>query len=564
METYRYKENESRILTNAFVSTTLMILGFPVIALLLLPPLPVRVTAQGASPLWRKSNITTSTTDRIGLAAAALDSAIDRLGADGQFDGEAWGTTGNLFSQMAEFDIATNQMKYQSALEQYFELLQKNSGRTNFSDPLCNLARSFGHAAAKAYAAYKTPAFLQYAAESWWNGRARTLSDNDVLSGKIDGKNFSVAARCANATMAGGTFWDTEPKEPSVAGVATGLSALLAETTNDPLYLQAAVESADFIHSHLYNIGNIVQDYISAGAVNETECQVISSTAPTNSGLMIEGLAILASVTKNSSTQNLLSDLLVAVIPDTSWQGANGVITTPDGTGDMNLLQGLGAAYTRNLITPALRQYVGAYIAVQFNAVTDLATSSGTNIYGSAWTGPPSARFSGFNQTMALAALLSAMGVSSDSGTPSSSTMAPSGTPSSSSTKNHPKLGAILGGVLGGIAIISIAILVVFLLLEPFMAVTTDPIPVSSSPGLRHEKRRLDQHPTSTAAGMNGEGSGAMTSATGPPGPGLDHPDSSLPTEALVELLNRRLRNRQWDDGETPPDYPVTGVGSSR
>ncbi|KAJ7131248.1 hypothetical protein C8R44DRAFT_563228, partial [Mycena epipterygia] len=80
------------------------------------------------------------------------------------------------------------------------------------------------------------------------------------------------------------------------------LSALLADATSDSMYLQAAVESADFIHSHLYGIENIVENYISASNVNNNECNVTSSTTPTNTGLMIEGLAILASITNDTST----------------------------------------------------------------------------------------------------------------------------------------------------------------------------------------------------------------------------------------------------------------------
>ncbi|KAJ7488247.1 hypothetical protein FB451DRAFT_1226783 [Mycena latifolia] len=567
-----------------------MFLALPVVGILFLPTL--RVAAQAQSPLWRKPNITTSTEDRVSLVAAALDNAIDRLGADGQFDGEPWGTTGNLFSQMAEFDIATNQTKYENVLVQ-----------------------SFGHAAAKAYAAYKNPVFLPYAVESWWNGRARTLSDTDVSSGKISGKTFSVLKTCPNATATtvGGTFWDTEPMEPSIAGVATGVSALLAEATSDPMYLQAAIESADFIHSHLYGIRNIVQDYISVDTHNDTKCHPenvynISTVTPSSSGVMIEGLAILASITNNSSTQTLrvpanfffivyvltnvgysLNDLLVAVIPYPSWQRADGVIVGPDRTGDMNLLQGLGAAYTRNFITPALRQYIGAYIAVQFNAVIDLATTPGSNIYGGAWTGPLSAGFSGFNQTMALAALISALSVSDSVAPSSSSSTAPSGTaasspfPSPNPSKKRPKVGAILGGVLGGVAVI--AAFGLWLLrrhrsrapetaspnsVEPFMTSTINSLHVSSPDNSRLEKRGLDRHPPATSSGIQsgaitGAGSSAMNSSSPPPGPEVDrHPDSTLPTEALVELLNRRLRNRQWDEGETPPDYPVTGAPSQR
>ncbi|KAF8183356.1 hypothetical protein K438DRAFT_1599754, partial [Mycena galopus ATCC 62051] len=90
------------------------------------------------------------------------------------------------------------------------------------------------------------------------------------------------------------------------------LSALLAEATSDPMYLQAAIESADFIRSHLYAVGNTVEEYISAD-VNDI-CQTSSAVDPAvplvlardprNSGVMIEGLSILYSITNNASTQD--------------------------------------------------------------------------------------------------------------------------------------------------------------------------------------------------------------------------------------------------------------------
>ncbi|KAJ6523469.1 hypothetical protein DFH09DRAFT_879141, partial [Mycena vulgaris] len=76
------------------------------------------------------------------------------------------------------------------------------------------------------------------------------------------------------------------------------LSALLAEVTSDPLYLQAEMDSANFIHSHLLNNGqNIVFDTIFA-RTNDS-CAVVPSIWPLNSGLMIEGLSIPTSITQN-------------------------------------------------------------------------------------------------------------------------------------------------------------------------------------------------------------------------------------------------------------------------
>ncbi|KAJ6457598.1 hypothetical protein C8R45DRAFT_1110370 [Mycena sanguinolenta] len=416
------------------------------------------VASQVASPSWN-STLTTPSAERVTLAGAALDVAADRLNPDGLFDAEAFGIAGYLYSQMADFDIATDQTKYESILEKSFQLV--DTPGTNFSNTYVrHYGLSFGHAAAKAYTAYNNSVFLQYAVQSWWFGRGRTISESDIAAGKIAGKNFTITTTCENATMVGGTYW---LGEPSVAGVSTGyflvLSALLAEATSDPLYLQAANQSADFIRSHLYNAVGIVQQFMSTLA-NSTGCQVANNDIdPTDSGLMIEGLSILHTITNDSSTQNLLSDLVMAVIPNTAWQGENGIVddqgTIPGKSGDMNLLQGLGAVYTRNSVNTTLRQYVGDYIAVQFNAVTNLATSADTNIYGGSWTGPPGDIFSGTNQTIALGALISAIGL--ETAPSSSTTPAPAASTSPTATPGPRSrhLGAILGGTFGALAFVA-------------------------------------------------------------------------------------------------------------
>jgi hypothetical protein len=95
------------------------------------------------------------------------------------------------------------------------------------------------------------------------------------------------------------------PQSTSTATADTfSVSGLLAEATSDPMFLQAAQESTEFIHAHLYSIQNIVQDSISASASDL--CAVGSPIIkPYNSGLMIEALAVLASITQNSTTQAL-------------------------------------------------------------------------------------------------------------------------------------------------------------------------------------------------------------------------------------------------------------------
>ncbi|KAJ7617256.1 hypothetical protein FB45DRAFT_711786, partial [Roridomyces roridus] len=77
------------------------------------------------------------------------------------------------------------------------------------------------------------------------------------------------------------------------------LSAMLAEVTTNSSYLQAAEEAAAFIQTHLSNPGGFVQEQMQIH--DQDACFVWPSSVPTNSGLMIEGLSILYSITRNTT-----------------------------------------------------------------------------------------------------------------------------------------------------------------------------------------------------------------------------------------------------------------------
>ncbi|KAJ6529794.1 hypothetical protein B0H19DRAFT_1193253 [Mycena capillaripes] len=434
--------------------------------------------AQQPSAFWRKPNITISPTDRLTIAGAAIEKGLNGLGTDGQFTGEGYIIAGNFYYQMADFDVLSKGTQYHDVLQQYFPLAQ--TGRANFSDPLVHFGLSYGYAAARAYAAYKDPAFLQYAIESWSFGRSFTLSQANVGAGKIGVKNFTVSAVCQGATMVGGTFYSTDIADTAINGLSTGyfavLSALLAEATSDPTYLLAAQQSAAFLLAHLVNTQNIVADGISG---RSNECTVSSILEPYNSGLTIESIATVASVAQDASLQTALSTLIQAAVISTAWQGSNGIVsnTGHGGGGDIYLVRGLNVAYARNQTSPSLHTYIQDYLGVQFNAILDLSTSGGTDIYGGTWVGPPSASFSGGSQTLALSGLLagislhndtdattssSASGASSVSATASQS---PSSTLAASGGSHHAPIGAIVGGILGAL-IFLVGCIVLFLFLR--------------------------------------------------------------------------------------------------
>lgn len=577
------------------------------------------VAAQDFTPSssWRSPNVTTSQDERISIAGAALDKTVGFF-RNGSFNDSAYGTPGMIYAQMAEFDRITNQTKYKDVLKTYFPLME--AARPNFLDEFLNYGLSYGYAAARAYEVYQDETFLDYAITSWTSAGAYTLSDSDTSSGSTPGKSFNVQATCQGITMAGGTFWETDQDNPTIVGLATGsylvVSALLAEATGNKTYLDAAINSATFIHSHLYNIQSVVQDSISAR--KNDSCSVGSGINPYNSGLFIEGLAILDSISGNATTQTLLRETVAAAVANNAWQGANGIIANGNSKiGDPLMMRGLGAVYSRNTTYSDMRNYVKEYIGVQYNAVLELATSNGTNVYGASWVGPPSSVFSSDNQTAALSVLINGI-LLKDQEPPSSNTSdsdssSGSGSGSSSAPDKSPSpAGAIAGGVVGGIALLVIIGLVVFfvrrrrrrektrrsVLLDddlspsslsppaptPFIMApltstqsNSDKQPYSPTNSQRSEKvpaggrsyvgqssmgeKAALLHAQSTASLQAGSSTQPQSStpeaAAAAPGSSNEEPQRvNLPTEELVRLLNERLQaGGHWDEDEMPPEY---------
>ncbi|KAJ7351409.1 hypothetical protein DFH08DRAFT_1078428 [Mycena albidolilacea] len=422
---------------------------------------------------WRKPNVTQSLADLVDIASAALTKAVDGVNTLNQFDGMSLPVSGQtyefvatLYTEMAQFDMITNQTRYEDVLQQSFSRTQQT--RPNFADE-----QSYGYAALQAYFAYHNSTFLQYAIQSWSFGRSYTLSQ----AGTVTGKNFTALGACNGTTMAGGTSWSvdgsgiaaddntdvgrrktTTASDPSVAAQSTGyfmlLSALLAEATSNPTYLDAATESANFIHSHLYDSNGLVLQVVSAD--QNDSCQVLDDSLNTpNSGLFIEGLAVLVSQTQDASMQTLLNDLISNVLSNPTWQTTGGIIASGGSfilfnhfytgkNGESIIVRALTAAYVRNVTTPAIRKSLRDYVSVQLNAVLDLATN-GDNIYGIQWT---DYRTSPLLNTAYL--------IASDANATASST-SPSSTQSPTPSKT-PAAATIAGATIGTVLTVAIGV----------------------------------------------------------------------------------------------------------
>ncbi|KAF8182426.1 hypothetical protein K438DRAFT_1975557 [Mycena galopus ATCC 62051] len=555
---------------------------------------------------WRKPNVTLSSAERVALTSAALQRSISELPT-------TTGSRSTVYYQMADFDALTNQTTYANVLQQFLNGTAQSQEEATDSEVRAKtsiylrLSRlrpgdlgSTGHAAVRAYQAYnKNPVFLALANQSWAFALSYTISRTNLASGSISGKDFTLKPTCGGAQMLGGTLDTTNSADTNISGFASpyflGLSAFLAEATSDPTYLNAAWNSVDFITTQLFN-----QSLVMSG-ISADNCTLNNARDSFDSGAMIEGLAVLYSITNNASTQALLNDLISATISNDNWVTAEGIIAQgKSNLGDKDVVRGLAEAYTRNALSPDLRDIVEAFIGVQFNAVTDLATENGTAIYAGAWTGPPSTIFLQSNQSTAISALLAGTALDSSNLAPSPP-LSPSAVPSSSTGRaRQTPVAAIAGGVVGGVVLVAFGIAVCFIrrrrsqlqamqatsfsdmtsmtpiAASTFAKFTTNshmtsparstfpdspilprnsvakvdlPVPqrrhcVNDQPAESDVDLDIDRPPTSVGAPPVLPSSSVVTQSP-----------AELPTTELVRLLNERLQGREWDEAEVPPEY---------
>ncbi|KAK7030970.1 hypothetical protein VNI00_013918 [Paramarasmius palmivorus] len=534
------------------------------------------------NPNWRKPEIHTSQEERIAIAKAGIDKALSLFVVDGQTQIAAsapwknYGAAGRLYALMAQFDSWTNQTIYKEQLLKYF---------AQSEELYSGFRRGYGIAAAKAYTIYSDPAFLAYAQTSWTTGKSFTLSEKDLRAGVIPFKNVSIKETCAQLPMAGGTFWITLSSDPYVNSLATAsyllMTALLLEITNDTMYLDSAIETETFYYNHLQNTRGTLLDGIHADG-----CTISDRSHPANEGLMIEGLAILSSFTKNETINQHFFTVLEGTLFNPDWHTFDGIINADTKTISAErvgqyIVRGLTAFCHRNSTPSEIRTYVRGYLGVQYNAVVDYARDQGSDIYGPSWIGPPSSSFSLDNQTNALTALVASIPDMQEmsSGTGGSHPDPPSGSPSASSGQSS-NAGAIIGSVVGSLVFLAFVIVLSLYVIRRKtrnQVSHTDLGPVAvpysiteKTPGMNEIRRqKFEQlHPAvifqqssessraSSVPETVTETSAYMSSETDTLG--------NLPTATLVRLVNARLQPGHWREDEVLPEYATERSEGSR
>ncbi|KAK7440630.1 hypothetical protein VKT23_016978 [Stygiomarasmius scandens] len=215
----------------------------------------------------------------------------------------------------------------------------------------------------------------------------------------------------------------------------------------------------------------------------------------------------------------------------------------------LELVRALAAVYNNHSTSSGLRNYIKQYLGVQYNAVVELATENGTNIYGRSWLGPPPSEFSASGQIAALSALIAAIPVINDTlpneaGTSSATSSTATGaapTSSSKSSTNYPK---IVGGVVGGISFILITGIILFFFvrkkhhqnhqLRPFSLISSSQEHSSRTVKGGMPIPNTNREPSNTESLRNG----------------------MVMEELSIDTPNERLQYGQWQEDEMPPEYP--------
>ncbi|KAK7025972.1 hypothetical protein VNI00_015802 [Paramarasmius palmivorus] len=485
----------------------------------------------------QKPMINITVQDRIDTAGAALDMMLRRGIPNNN-------RTPNFYSQLAEFDIATNQTKYREWVSGYFL-----NGPPGYDNTPLYAITNLGYVALRAYMAYKDEKFLDFAVKSW-----EVIKQHAYLNSGVPPpfQNLSRARSaleahidCENSVdLTGGILF--YPKIDILASENMRflrLSGLLREVTGNDTYLQAAQQAADMIFSHLRTRDSLWWWQTSINMSSPCEVVIDEKTTPWNSGYAVEGLAILASVWPNETIQERLRSSIFESTRKSDWHDSRGIIATGDNqTGDLNFVRGLSTARSRLSNSSDLFTYLEGYLAVQYNAVLDLAGNQ-TNMYADSWIGPPTSQYSADSQVQAAEVLIAGIRLAF--------------TYQSTMTLSTLPIAGIVGGMLGGlflVVLLTISVLFVIrhrrrqhglLSITPYTLGrhTQDSPSQTQLTRLPRSEKNRNVDNTSNDAPIRSESSSQVRSE--PPS-----------TSELVRMLYQRLQPDRWrGEEEQLPEY---------
>ncbi|KZV73157.1 hypothetical protein PENSPDRAFT_733138, partial [Peniophora sp. CONT] len=356
-----------------------------------------------------------STMDRVSRVKLAYDAATPLATLDisdfGNPDLPRLQYITSVYALLALQDYYSGNSNWTKAGTSQLQAFMAQHGQWGPGAKLYSDRAYWGLALFYSYRTYKQDYLLRYAENAWgsvYDSAFITL--NNATSGSGGGRNISFLppsdSSCHSEAFAGGVFSngdvlnDTSVNMQSV-GSFMALSAYLFEETSTVMYQQAAQLSLDFIIKNLWN-GTIVYDNITLSS-----CTFTPNPFTLNQAWFIEGLAVWANVTRNSTLTTLLETAVPSITTFPAWSLENGVVNeTPvhskrkvaDTNSDISsgdqiakgiYIRGLAEARMRNPGTD-LAHYIEAYLTVQFNSLLDNARAPGQSngFYSESWVGP--------------------------------------------------------------------------------------------------------------------------------------------------------------------------------
>ncbi|KAF8604641.1 endo-1,6-alpha-mannosidase [Ceratobasidium sp. AG-I] len=387
--------------------------------LLFVLPLAVSAADLGVPLSWRKFSNSRSVTERQNIAQAAIDNIKQYVDTSNyELNGLGYWGSANSWSAMALKDKITGTQANRGIVS---DALGNNIYwhphyyKYEYNDD----AMWWGTANIYAYRAYKDSILLGYAVDNWNEVSKYVVTAAQASAGKHPLKTSAIKGTCGGTTMAGGVFWTNKAADTGMNAITTGLymtlSAYLAEATGDSKYTAAAILSANWIKNHRYQTST----HLVLDSLNAVDCSTSadSFTFTYNSGKFVEGLAVLADVTKDQQWTTLMTETVAAAVKSTKWQGSDGIITEGQ-DGDLNtnndgrifkavFIRGLHEVFQRSVSNNDLRILIHSYVDVQYNALLDL-TANGAS-YGVVWHGPYNGPTS-WGQNAAVDILVAAIG----------------------------------------------------------------------------------------------------------------------------------------------------------
>ncbi|ESK90374.1 glycoside hydrolase family 76 protein [Moniliophthora roreri MCA 2997] len=432
------------------------------------------IAAQLVTNSHWNSNVTNLQPDRVDAASFALSEAIARVGPlfgrDVLFDPqEPLNATSAFYTALANFDIATqpNPSRFQNVVQDFKIVdlarvigLAQDQNPDIFQQMVLQVRIrdiiNYGYTAIRGYVAYNDSMFLKQAKTYWELANNYTVSEKNSQSGKMPTKNFTILSECKGAVFQ--NFSQDNPRiDLYEVALFSLLSAQLADSETPPntTYIQAAKQSLDLVSS--FTPLNLNSYIVTTGCGSYRPVLQGSSTI----GYMIEALSILApKMNESDSMVELLQYIISSTLnmSTTGWPGPTGVLQNlyhngdnivGADEGDMYFVRGLAEAYRRVKSLPVdLQRSIKVFLGVQYNAIRDNATS-GDNVYGRSWKGPPSSEFDVYNQAAAAQVLIDGIGVFEDDSSPQETPVPmPGPTPSSHTS---PPVKVIIGSTIGGL-----------------------------------------------------------------------------------------------------------------